>query len=268
MDKKLYSIGEFAKLVDVKRQTLLWYDEIDLFKPYEISEKGYRYYTLDQLENFSVIRNLKDLGISLEKIKEIIEFRTPTTMQKIFKEQISTIDTNISQLERQKTSLSNWSQLIDRLHTLPLDTVFIEYQDAASLLVSHNLTDLPEESRSLEITKLNEYRSQSAQIAESLGGIVSLENFNNNQTIYDYFYLPAYHPADNYTKQAGYFVSIYYQGDYTQTFHVYQKIRDFADENELELGAKIFEQSQVGELTASNPEAYITKISVPIKSHA
>lgn len=45
MDIK-FTVGEFAKLHNMKKQTLIFYDKIDLFKPEIINKNnGYRYYT-------------------------------------------------------------------------------------------------------------------------------------------------------------------------------------------------------------------------------
>ncbi len=63
----LFTTGEFSELCSVKKQTLLHYDEIGILKPQYRNDKGYRFYTLKQLETFSVIDILKDLGLSDRK---------------------------------------------------------------------------------------------------------------------------------------------------------------------------------------------------------
>ena len=44
--------GEFAKMVGVNKQTLLYYDKIHLFSPEYVDDMGYRYYTFTQLDCF------------------------------------------------------------------------------------------------------------------------------------------------------------------------------------------------------------------------
>ena len=41
----LISISSMARLHSLSRQTLIHYDHINLFKPVEVDEKGYRYYS-------------------------------------------------------------------------------------------------------------------------------------------------------------------------------------------------------------------------------
>lgn len=42
---RLFSIGQFARLHEVNKKTLMWYDEIGLLKPAVTKPNGYRYYT-------------------------------------------------------------------------------------------------------------------------------------------------------------------------------------------------------------------------------
>jgi len=54
-------------------KTLRYYDEIDLFKPSEIDRfTDYRYYTLDQLPRIHSIMALKELGLSLDEISQLL----------------------------------------------------------------------------------------------------------------------------------------------------------------------------------------------------
>lgn len=67
----LLRIGEFSKLSGLPIRTLRYYDEIDLFKPAEIDLfTGYRYYTEEQIEDLYLINKLKNVGFTLDEIKE------------------------------------------------------------------------------------------------------------------------------------------------------------------------------------------------------
>ena len=39
----LLSISKMAKIHNISRQTLIYYDQMDIFKPAYIDEKGYRF---------------------------------------------------------------------------------------------------------------------------------------------------------------------------------------------------------------------------------
>lgn len=66
-------IGDFARLGQVSVVTLRHYDECDLLKPISIDRfTGYRYYSVSQLPRLNRILALKDLGFSLDQIKQIL----------------------------------------------------------------------------------------------------------------------------------------------------------------------------------------------------
>lgn len=64
------SISEMAKLHGITRQTLIHYDNIDLFKPAKVDTNGYRYYCKHQIPYLREICFLKSLGISLKDIQQ------------------------------------------------------------------------------------------------------------------------------------------------------------------------------------------------------
>jgi predicted transcriptional regulator YdeE/DNA-binding transcriptional MerR regulator len=70
----MIKIGDFSKLAHVSIKTLHYYDELGLFKPSHIERfSGYRYYTLQQLAVLNRILALKDLGLSLDQIIQLLD---------------------------------------------------------------------------------------------------------------------------------------------------------------------------------------------------
>ncbi|MBN1438657.1 MAG: MerR family transcriptional regulator [Anaerolineales bacterium] len=70
----MIKIGDFSKLSMVSVKTLRYYDEMGLLSPIETDRStGYRYYSLDQLPRLNRILALKDLGFSLEQIRQALE---------------------------------------------------------------------------------------------------------------------------------------------------------------------------------------------------
>ena len=68
--KEFFTIGEISKLFNINKKTLRYYDEIDLFKPSYVDKNNkYRYYSIDQFECLETIQYMKELGLTLNKIK-------------------------------------------------------------------------------------------------------------------------------------------------------------------------------------------------------
>jgi DNA-binding transcriptional MerR regulator len=70
----MFKIGEFSRIARVSARLLRFYDEIGLLAPGVVDPvTGYRYYTSSQLTRLNRILVLKDLGLSLEQIGEVID---------------------------------------------------------------------------------------------------------------------------------------------------------------------------------------------------
>ncbi|EKK0957855.1 MerR family transcriptional regulator, partial [Enterococcus faecalis] len=105
------TISEFAKYVNLSRRTLIYYDQIDLFKPKKISNHGFRYYTCDQCFELDVILTLKFLDIPLEQIKYFLNNRNMDDTLAEFKNRKKILDKKINNLKYMQTFLENY---IDR----------------------------------------------------------------------------------------------------------------------------------------------------------
>lgn len=265
MAEQLYLIGEFAKILSVKKQTLLWYDQIDLFKPEQISPSGYRYYDLNQVDLFNVIRNLQKLGIPLADLQNLLAKRQPQTMRALLKAQAPKIEQERNQLENLAASLASWIDSIDQAEQTPLNAVYLEESPAEPILRSQDCRPLSPAARTQEITRLNQYRVATLNMQSSIGGMVALDDVAQTKTNYAYYYTHANPNDANALKPAGTFICLYFKGNYTDSHQVYQKLLGYAQDHQLELADYTYEQSQISEIMTASPEDYITKISIPLK---
>lgn len=70
--KRLWKVGELARLTGLTIRTLRYYDQICLFSPSAHSDSGHRLYNEADLSRLQQILSLKELGLSLEEIKSIV----------------------------------------------------------------------------------------------------------------------------------------------------------------------------------------------------
>ena len=112
----MFRIGEFSKIAQVPASQLRYYDEIGLFTPiHSDRDTGYRYYSVQQLAQLNRILALKDLGLSLEQVKRLVEdevsaeeIRGMLTLRKAQIEQtlqaealrLQVVESRLQQLER------------------------------------------------------------------------------------------------------------------------------------------------------------------------
>jgi DNA-binding transcriptional MerR regulator len=70
----LLGIGDFSRMTFLSVTTLRYYHEVGLLPPAEIdSETGYRRYAVSQLSVAQVIRRLRELGMSVDDVRHVIE---------------------------------------------------------------------------------------------------------------------------------------------------------------------------------------------------
>lgn len=70
----MFRIGEFAQIAQVSGRLLRYYDELGLLSPRRIDAvTGYRWYSAGQLPRLNRILALKDLGLTLEQIRPLID---------------------------------------------------------------------------------------------------------------------------------------------------------------------------------------------------
>jgi DNA-binding transcriptional MerR regulator len=70
----LVSIGDFSRMTLLSVKALRHYHELGLLRPADIDpDSGYRRYRLEQVPTAQVIRRLRELGMSLDDIRAVIE---------------------------------------------------------------------------------------------------------------------------------------------------------------------------------------------------
>ncbi len=120
--KPLVSISEMAKLHGISRQTLIYYDEIDLFKPVRVEEEtGYRYYSWRQIPFLREICFLKSIGVPLKEIVRHFQGRNAEHEAALLKDQKKRILAEIAKLNKSREAicqrLSAYEEAVDANET-------------------------------------------------------------------------------------------------------------------------------------------------------
>lgn len=114
MSQDLLTIGEFAKLAETTKRTVLWYEEEEILKPKQIDpENGYRLYGTDQIIDFKTILLLRRLNFSLTEIKA----KNQST-EKLFKAKEKTLGQEIKDLQLALTNTRKYYANLKKTGTL------------------------------------------------------------------------------------------------------------------------------------------------------
>ncbi|MFI3212366.1 MAG: MerR family transcriptional regulator [Eubacteriales bacterium] len=150
--KKLYTIGETAKIVGISVQTLRNYSDFPFLKPASINEEtGYRYYSFEQFHIIDRIKYLRRLGLSLKEIEEImVDGEDVDKIISYLENRENVLEKQIEELYLQKQDLRwylNYFKYLNynELNALPHVTFFEERY------ILHTLCGKDEEIEEIEI---------------------------------------------------------------------------------------------------------------------
>jgi DNA-binding transcriptional MerR regulator len=71
----LLKIGDFARIAGTNLRTLRYYEELGLLRPASRSAGGFRYYRQTDVNRLNMIRDLQELGLHLDRIRELMSTR-------------------------------------------------------------------------------------------------------------------------------------------------------------------------------------------------
>lgn len=265
MHEKYFTTGEFAKMCNVEKHVLFHYDSIGLFKPAIISENGYRYYLYDQYFTFYVIINLKILGMSLNDIKIYLEHRNPSLLLKLLEDKSAEVAEKIKWFQ----DLQKTIETMKRTTTEALNsdnTICLKVLPKEIILRSDNIENTSGKSFASfmqEYTKFS--KSLGITIQESIGSILSIKNLRNkNFFTLSYLYIKSnsFIKGKTVIRKPGVYLCGYFKGRYEDTYQIYTKMLNYADENNIILGNYSFEEYLISDIGEKEPNNYVTKIMI------
>lgn len=271
MKDNYFSTGEFAKLCNVNKKTLFYYDEIGLFKPEIVKENGYRYYSVYQLEVFDIIYTLRDLGVPLKQIKSFIDERNPKSVVEFFEYKTGEIENEIKQLRRKQEIMSNKIKIIKEAEKIRdnIDDLSIEEQDEEYLVLSKNIdkSKFPYDSE-VYANHLNYCYKQGLYVGYPLGFIKTIDDlYNENEYAYTYYYTKVNKNDDEniIIKPKGKYLVGYLNSYYMNIPSLYRKMLDYVKTHNLELIGYSYEEELINLIAVKDMNDYIIKVSMQIK---
>lgn len=111
----LYTTGEVAKLCGVSVRTVQYYDTRNILIPSELSEGGRRLYSEEDVKRMKIICFLRDMGISINSIEELLSEKEPGKVisvlieqqEKLLADELKERQTKLDMLEQMKKELKS-----------------------------------------------------------------------------------------------------------------------------------------------------------------
>ena len=111
-----FSIGALARRTGTKIETIRYYERIGLLPPPARTEGNYRRYGRPHLERLSFIRRGRDLGFSLDEVRELLRLsddrsQSCTEVDRIARLHLTEVERKLADLAALRTELK---QLIEQ----------------------------------------------------------------------------------------------------------------------------------------------------------
>ncbi|MBS6520957.1 MAG: MerR family transcriptional regulator [Clostridiales bacterium] len=267
-EMKRLTTAQFAKLHEVNKRTLHYYDDIGLFCPLTKEENGYRYYDISQSIDFEYIRMLKELNMSIKEIEMYRKQPTPDNFLKISDTKEQELDKEIQKLKNIKRILQAKKEQIVFCESLQEQEIRVEECKSERILTFPY--DFFEDDISQIFSPLKSTWGIE-QIRMGIGSFISLDNvYNMNFTKYDGIYTIALNNksvSNSFIKPKGRYLCGYQKGTWDKLPEMYQKMLDYSTKHDLKLTGYAYEVG-LNDFVISNPNDYITKIMIKIEENA
>ena len=255
--------AQFAKLHEVNKRTLHYYDSIGLFTPYTKGENGYRYYDLSQSVDFEYIRMLKDLKMSIDEIEAYVKEPSPAMFLDMTDKKEQEIDMEIHKLQEIKETLRMKREQIHFCESLQDQEIRIE--ELAAEAISMIPYDFSDENLSKVTSSISDMWGMN-QIRMGIGSYIAMEKvYDRNFADYDGIYtVSADASLPKVMKVKGSYLCGYQKGEWDDLPLLYEELLAYAEKNHLELEGYAYEIG-LNEFVISDGRDYITKVMIKIK---
>lgn len=262
------TVSQFAKLHNVNKRTLHYYDEIGIFSPDYKGDNGYRYYDYMQGVDFEYIKMLKELNMGLDEIKKYIDSPNEEDFKEIADVKIKEIDREIRTLNRRREVLEdklnklnkcdevrkkNSIKVIDCEEQKFFFTPFKFEDDDLKQLISHIK----------DVWTVDEY-------CKGIGSFVSVEKIQRGEfEEYDGLFIEMLDDINSdktIIKPKGKYICAYHMGNWDTLPDFYGEIVEYAEENNLTLVGYSFEIG-MNDFAISDMKDYITQIMIRVEEN-
>lgn len=266
--KDYYKIGEISKIYGIGRDSLMYYEELGIIKPFRDSN-GYRMYSISDIWRLNLIKELRSLNFPMKKIKEYLDDRSIVSTNRILNEEIKLIDQKIEELIEHKKNiikrLGSIKQVVEHTNLGEIRIVHIDKRKAIKL----NGNIKRDEDFDFLIQKLQkEYEDRFNILGNNnIGSFFSIEAikrdvFNEFESVF--CFLEDDEDIYNIVVEGGYFVTLNYKGSNNDNKKHIKKMLKFIEDNNYKIKGKPIEIYKIDIHETGIVDEFITEVQIPI----
>ena len=270
--KNYYTTGELAKLFNIPKQTMFYYDKMGLLTPEFIAENGYRYYATPQYLTLEIILFLRRLDIPVPDIKKFLQHRSREDFIKILADKEIRCRKTLFETERVLRSVEAYRERLERSQNLPLNQVLLQSFPECRMY----LTPIPKNRRggfdaiSIRAKHVREVFAHAFCKDQPTGWVISKEDFFTEKFKHSSAVVTRSGREDsqypcNFVRPAGLYCSVMIKGAYfLHAKEAYDKLVGFMKLNSLEPDGDVFLFPVVSYWAVNDPDEYINSLSIKV----
>ena len=266
---KLLPIGQFAALHGVNKKTLMWYDEVGLFRPAVVnSQNGYRYYSYQQSQTLETILLLREMGVSVKEIKAFMQERSAASMEKMLGEKIEELDREMSHKKAVRETLAKHRRNMQTLLSMDLEEISIVEKKGRRLVTVELSADTSFEKAVEMITDETKKYQLSYLHDASYGSMIAVESlYAGNFEDYPSLFIEIPFPIRRsglHVQPAGTYLRAFYRGPWEDMDIRYREILSYAEKQGMTFYGFSYEVV-LNENVVEREEDAIVQIEIPVR---
>ena len=266
--KEYYKINEISKLYDIGADSLRYYEKLGVLVP-KRDHNGYRVYGLHDIYKLNMIRDLRQLDFSMKHIKDYLDHQSIENTLDLLQQEQELIQLKLDKLQTIQMKIKNRIQVLSSASKIKTDTFTIKsLPDRPCLQLNTRITR--DEEMDFAIKKLHrKHESKIQDFGNQLfGASVSVEDVNKGiMDVFNsvFFILEQEDMEFDFILPKGDYLSLYFRGDYRQSYDRIIDIITYAKEKGYQLLSDPFEIYEVDNRDTVRKEEFLTEIQVRIK---
>ncbi|MDR0196609.1 MAG: MerR family transcriptional regulator [Oscillospiraceae bacterium] len=265
-DEGFLSISDFADYSRTTRDALLYYDKIGLISPARRGENNYRLYSVTQVGAVNMVRILRELGMSLDDIRNLQKRRTPKTVSDMLASQIEKIDTKLNEWNRARKLLFTMRKVIQSASNIDENEIVVRFMPAESIV----LGELNDYSRGRnDYDALTDFyhavreKHPDLDMNYPVWGVFSKAQIRRRDYSWPeryYFYNPEGHDK----RPAAMYAIGYARGGYGKSDDLFKRLLNYIRINNLVIYGDSYKEYPLNEVCVPNEDDYLIRVMIPV----
>ena len=258
---------ELAELYDISKQTLIFYDKINLLKPAFVGSNGYRMYSFKQFFILGIILDLKNMGLHLSDIQDFISNRNTDSLIPLLSKQIKNLEKKRAMIDRLCYRLQNEVIRLKGHSDIKLNEISLSYLESEDMIISEKIPFCEsQKDRFIASAELLKNASEDDCLRSLLGAgfVFELDNLEDEPEYYKIFSNASVNKT-TFQRPRSIYLQMYVNYTFQNALQLAAPaIKEFCQSLNIKLGKQVYIRPVKNYWTSDTMDTFISKIEIPV----